>query len=211
MPRRTKEEAEQTRQDILYSALDIFCEKGYSKTTFDEIAKRINLTKGAVYWHFRNKPDIITALITEAFNRTNNAITEKIPEVNNLADLRTHFKCLAEIVRDVPNYRKFLFFMLFQMEWSESLFLHIGSAVKEIRDFPINIITQALTNSQKSGEISENININETAVCIFSLWQGMLSYAICRKSWVDFPKLFLNGFDLIIKALKDERPDNETR
>ena len=45
MPRRTKEEAEKTRQEILFSALDIFYEKGYSKTTFDEIAKRINLTK----------------------------------------------------------------------------------------------------------------------------------------------------------------------
>lgn len=45
MARRTKEEAEQTRIEILRSALDIFCEKGYSRTTFDEIAKRINLTK----------------------------------------------------------------------------------------------------------------------------------------------------------------------
>lgn len=211
MPRRTKEEAEQTRQDILYSALDIFCEKGYSKTTFDEIAKRINLTKGAVYWHFRNKPDIIAALITTSFNRTQENITSKIPEVKNLTDLRAHFNCIAELVRDVPNYRKFLFFMLFQMEWSESLFLHISSSVKEIRDFPINTIKQALTNSQKNGEISEKININETAISIFSLWQGMLSYAISSKTWIDFPKLFLNGFDLIIKALKDERPDNETR
>ena len=42
--RRTKEDAEKTRKAILASAMDIFCEKGYSKTTFDEIAKRINLT-----------------------------------------------------------------------------------------------------------------------------------------------------------------------
>lgn len=153
MPRRTKEEAEKTRQEILFSALDIFYEKGYSKTTFDEIAKRINLTKGAVYWHFRNKPDIIAALIKESFNRTNEAIARKVPVVNALSDLRAHFNCLAELVRDNPNYRKFMFFMLFQMEWSETLFTHIGSSVKEIRDFPLNIIRQALTNSQKSGEI----------------------------------------------------------
>ena len=63
--RRTKEDAEQTRQAILESAMDIFYEKGYSKTTFDEIAKRINLTKGAVYWYFRNKPDIVAALIND--------------------------------------------------------------------------------------------------------------------------------------------------
>ena len=63
--RKTKEEAEATRQAILQSAMDTFYEKGYSKTTFDEIAKRINLTKGAVYWHFRNKPDLIAAIINE--------------------------------------------------------------------------------------------------------------------------------------------------
>ena len=44
MARRTKEDAEQTRKEILITALDVFCEKGYSRTTFDEIAKRINLT-----------------------------------------------------------------------------------------------------------------------------------------------------------------------
>ena len=67
MARRTKEEAQHTRETILTAALDTFCEKGYSRTTFDEIAKKINLTKGAVYWHFKNKPDIIKALIIEAF------------------------------------------------------------------------------------------------------------------------------------------------
>ena len=200
MPRRTKEEAEKTRQEILFSALDIFYEKGYSKTTFDEIAKRINLTKGAVYWHFRNKPDIIAALIKESFNRTNEAIARKVPVVNTLSDLR-----------DIPNYRKFMFFMLFQMEWSETLFTHIGSSVKEIRDFPLNIIRQALTNSQKSGEISADLNINDTVITIFSLWQGMLSYAISSNSLVNFPHLFCTSFDLIVKALKDERSENEIR
>lgn len=205
MPRRTKEEAEKTREEILYSALDIFYEKGYSKTTFDEIAKRINLTKGAVYWHFRNKPDIIAALIKEAFYRTNEAITRQVPEVNNLNDLRNHFNCVAEIVRDNHNYRKFLFFMVFQMEWSETLFFHIGTSIKDVRDFPMKIIKQALTNSQKSGEISADLNIDDTAIAIFSLWQGMLSYAISSNALVNFPKLFCKSFDLLIKALRDER------
>lgn len=211
MPRRTKEDAEKTRQEILYSALDIFCEKGYSKTTFDEIAKRINLTKGAVYWHFRNKPDIIAALIKESFSRTNEAITRKIPIVNTLSDLRVHFNCIAELLRDIPNYRKFMFFMLFQMEWSEALLSHIGDSIKEIRDFPLNIIRQALTNSQKNGEISASINVNNTAITIFSLWQGMLTYAISSNCLVNFPHTFCSSFDLIVKALKDERPENEIR
>ena len=75
----------------------------------------------------------------------------------------------------------------------------------------MNIIRQALTNSQKSGEISADLNINDTVITIFSLWQGMLSYAISSNSLVNFPHLFCTSFDLIVKALKDERSENEIR
>ena len=63
MVRKTKEEAENTRREILKAALEVFYQKGYSRTTFDEIAARINLTKGAVYWHFKNKPDLLVELM----------------------------------------------------------------------------------------------------------------------------------------------------
>ena len=76
MARRTKEEAEETKKAILLAALEIFCEKGYSRTTFDEIAKRINLTKGAIYWHFRNKADILTEIIRKGFLLTHKTIDE---------------------------------------------------------------------------------------------------------------------------------------
>ena len=118
MARRTKEEAQQTRETILMTALDMFCDKGYSRTTFDEIAKKINLTKGAVYWHFRNKPDIIKALIIEAFERNQAAINREISEVNTLDDLLRYFKYAAQIVKTAPMFRKFLFFVMYQMEWS---------------------------------------------------------------------------------------------
>ena len=62
MARKTKEDSEQTRRAILDSAMQVLYEKGYSRTTFDEIAARINLTKGAVYWHFKSKTDLIMNL-----------------------------------------------------------------------------------------------------------------------------------------------------
>ena len=52
MARRTKEEAERTRTRILASALSLFAKKGYEHTTFTDIAARLKMTKGAVYWHF---------------------------------------------------------------------------------------------------------------------------------------------------------------
>ena len=60
--RRTKEEAEQTREDILNAAVRIFSQKGVGQTSLDEIAKAANVTRGAVYWHFKNKVEIFDAL-----------------------------------------------------------------------------------------------------------------------------------------------------
>ena len=55
MSRKTKVEAERTRARILASALALFVRKGYEHTTFTDIAARLKMTKGAVYWHFATK------------------------------------------------------------------------------------------------------------------------------------------------------------
>lgn len=202
MARRTKEEAEQTRIEILRSALDIFCEKGYSHTTFDEIAKRINLTKGAVYWHFRNKPDLIAALIREAFNRANNIILQKVPEIKSVDDLKQRCIINATLVRDEPYYRKFLFFIFYQMEWSEAILGTICKSIKDIDEYPLKEIKQTLTFSQKNGEISPEINIEATAQILCSLWHGLLGGFITGKCTLDFPTLVEKSFDLITNGLK---------
>lgn len=202
MARRTKEEAEQTRNKILWSALDIFCEKGYSRTTFDEIAKRIDLTKGAVYWHFRNKPDLIAAMIRESFTKANSFILQKIPEIKSIEDLKQRFILNASLVRDIPNYRKFLFFIFYQMEWSETMMSTICKSIKDIERYPLEEIKQTLTFSQKSGEISTKINIEETAHILFSLWHGLLLNSVTGKCPADFPDLVEKSFDLIINGLK---------
>ena len=125
--RRTKEDAEQTRKAILASAMDIFCEKGYSKTTFDEIAKRINLTKGAVYWYFRNKPDIVAALINEFAAKHHGLIRKSIDNLENIEfeDIIDLELQVNKKSREVAEFSKFLFFVSCQMEWSESIIRHL--------------------------------------------------------------------------------------
>lgn len=67
MPRRTKQEAEATREAILQAATQIFVEKGVSGAGLEEIAKAAGVTRGAVYWHFKNKIDIFKALYDKLY------------------------------------------------------------------------------------------------------------------------------------------------
>lgn len=62
MVRRTKEEAQKTRDQILTAASKVFCDKGFANSSLEDIASEANVTRGAIYWHFKNKSDIFEAL-----------------------------------------------------------------------------------------------------------------------------------------------------
>lgn len=64
---RPKCESEKTRQKILDSAHAVFLEHGVSRSTFADIASAAGMTRGAIYWHFKNKIDLFEALIKDAF------------------------------------------------------------------------------------------------------------------------------------------------
>jgi len=57
----------ETRERILEVSAKLFAEKGYSATGIDEIARNVGITKSVIYYHFKNKEDILQTLIDEAF------------------------------------------------------------------------------------------------------------------------------------------------
>jgi len=61
--RRTKEDAEKTRQTVLEAALTLFSRDGYSLTTLSRIAKEAGCSRGPIYWHFENKDDLYEAVL----------------------------------------------------------------------------------------------------------------------------------------------------
>lgn len=62
MVRRTKAEAQETKQAIVQAAEHVFFERGVARTTLEDIARAAGVTRGAVYWHFRDKSDLFNAV-----------------------------------------------------------------------------------------------------------------------------------------------------
>lgn len=64
---------------ILDAAMDLFLEKGYDNTTIQDIVDALgNLSKGAIYHHFKSKEDIIEAVIPRLYESSDNEILEVI-------------------------------------------------------------------------------------------------------------------------------------
>lgn len=67
MVRKTKEEAEQTRKDIIAAARKVFHAGGVSRSSLDKVARAAGVTRGAVYWHFRDKAELFFAMREDVF------------------------------------------------------------------------------------------------------------------------------------------------
>ena len=63
MVRRTKEEALETRHRLLDAAELLFQAQGVSQTSLQQIAQQAGATRGAIYWHFKDKADLFNAMM----------------------------------------------------------------------------------------------------------------------------------------------------
>ncbi|MGK9173968.1 multidrug efflux transporter transcriptional repressor AcrR [Yokenella regensburgei] len=62
MARKTKQQAMETRQHILDVAMRLFSQQGVSSTSLADIAQAAGVTRGAIYWHFKNKSELFSEI-----------------------------------------------------------------------------------------------------------------------------------------------------
>ncbi len=62
MARRTKDDAEKTRNSIIDAAEKVFFAQGVSRSSLEQVAQKAGVTRGAVYWHFKNKAELCDAM-----------------------------------------------------------------------------------------------------------------------------------------------------
>src|SRR6476659_11387172 len=91
MARRTKEEAQETRARLLDAAEQVFHDKGVAHASLEDIAAAAKVTRGAIYWHFKDKAELFDAMMqrvrlpVEAINDGSDCCAEADP----LAQLRS--------------------------------------------------------------------------------------------------------------------------
>lgn len=64
MAKRTKADANQTREDLIQAATQLFEANGYANTSINDICDVLGITKGALFHHFKNKQDVFLEIWT---------------------------------------------------------------------------------------------------------------------------------------------------
>jgi AcrR family transcriptional regulator len=64
---RKQQERQARRRRIQRAAREVFAEKGYAKTSIEQVARQASLSVGAIYLYFRSKEDLYVSLLEETF------------------------------------------------------------------------------------------------------------------------------------------------
>ncbi len=66
--RQRRADGEQSRNRILDAATEIAAERGYEGTSIGAVSAKCGLPASSIYWHFKDKDDLIAAVIERSFS-----------------------------------------------------------------------------------------------------------------------------------------------
>ena len=202
MARKSKEDAEKTRQAVMESALDVFSEKGYAKATFDEIAARAGFTKGAVYWYFRNKADLVAALIIEYMGRKYQELRPEMSEENNLDSLLNYFLLWCRASAKDLRFARFSRFVVCQMEWSEGVIDRVGKVLDTAKHYHAERINQVLVAAKARGELKDDLDLELVKHIILSTYTGIVFSSLSRSHNMKVEDMVGMGLKLLFDGIR---------
>ncbi len=121
MVRKTKEEAEITRLHIIDAARRVFLECGVSHTSLEKIAAAAGVTRGAVYWHFRNKSELFFAMREEATLPFVDRVVFGADDADPLQGIETALLEIFRVLADEPKTRETMEIVAFKCEYVDEL------------------------------------------------------------------------------------------
>ena len=183
--RRTKEDAQQTRSALLDAAEQLFAVKGVSRTSLQDVAQAAGLTRGAVYWHFKDKADLFNAMMDRAVFPMEEAIggLSSHPDEDPLAQVRQVLLGALRLIENDERTRRVLDVATRKAEFVEEL-----SAARD-RHLQVHLncrqhIESAIQTAQRKGLVRTSPDARAVAVGLTALISGLIEL------WMLEPSLF---------------------
>ncbi len=200
MARRTKQEAMETRARILESALDIFCGKNYSTVTIEEIAEKAKVTKGAVYWHFKSKNDILMHILDRMNHLDESNFIDVCGPPKSIEEINSYYKKVLTLLSRDTRCKKIHMLMFRKSEWPEQLQDSVDHMIKSNFERERKMLAAILLKAQQENKIRTDISPDDVSIVLSAVLYGLF---ILQLSDMISPDFALHT-DFLYEALKKE-------
>lgn len=188
-----------SEERILKQAMRLFLEKGYHGTSIDDITRAAGLTKGALYWHFRSKEDLLKRITQEFEKRFLNGLINALGEVKGGAVDKLEKLSRYNAAFAYYNPELCVSFTTLAAELvgaHHTIEMEIKRIYKKYQNFLLNLVLQG----KKEKVFRKEIDGDLTALVIMAFHDGILLHWYMNKDKVDgeglantFRQIILNG------------------
>ena len=158
---------QRTVEKILEVSLALFNEKGYEKTTIQDIVNALGMSKGAIYHHFKSKDEIIEALSERCYHGD-----AQMELLRNASDKTGIEKLRAIIYRQIQNEEKKQIDTISINLWKNPKIFMSGMA--ENLSVNSQIVERILKEGMEDGSIR-----SQDPLCAAQVLMLLLNYWIC--------------------------------
>lgn len=188
----------ESKAQILAAAMSVFTEKGFAKASMNDIVRASGLSKGGVYWHFKSKDELITAIFDQFFVEQLALLDEvlagegtAVAKLNQLATFTG--SGVAELAAQFPSPLEFYALAARDDSLKEHLQIHFQNYREKIE----TLVAQGISD----GNFYDHNN-TDVANTIMALFEGLLLlWAVAPKS-VDLSVQVETAVQLLLQGLQ---------
>ena len=175
MARKTKEDAQETRNRILDTAVEVFSHLGVARTSLNDIAREAGVTRGAIYWHFANKVDLFNAMIERLTCPLmfNSETREERMRADPLGFIRA---AVDEFVGNMVNDQNFR--RVFEIFWHKCEYVGEMASIRDSHleegENHIDILQEAMAMACDKGQIDKSLTPHQATIGLIGLIDGLL-------------------------------------
>jgi TetR/AcrR family acrAB operon transcriptional repressor len=151
----SRRRGERSRRDLISVAIDCFSRHGYQGTSIERIAKAAGVTKGALYYHFKDKEDLLFGALDDRIGGFERRVVER---VTALRDPVAALYAVAEICVEqatVSNHRRFILTLMVEaLDTYPKLSERFRSMMRRFREF----LAQTVKIGQQRGLFRSDVD-----------------------------------------------------
>ena len=176
MARRTKDEAVETRNQILDAAERVFSERGVSRTSLADIAEAASVTRGAIYWHFKDKADLFCEMVARVTMPMEDAPCQINPaqETDPLASVRAMLTGILQRTSGDLQARRVFHIVFHKCEYVDEM-EPVWKRFSEMQAGCLSRLEQGLARALKLGQLPAGLDARRTAMGLHAMVDGLIS------------------------------------
>ncbi|MGA9192503.1 MAG: TetR/AcrR family transcriptional regulator [Anaerolineales bacterium] len=190
--------SEERKEQILDAATEVFAQKGFDHARMDDIVEETGLSKGALYWYFKSKDDIIFGIMDRLFRL----------EFRELEEIKQSESSATEALRGftevaIKDINRMLHFMPITYEFLALAFRNklVQKAIKQYMNSYVSILDPLIQRGVESGEFKK-VNPREVSAAVGAIIEGTMLLWVYDRNLIEPEKNIRASITLLLDGVK---------